>query len=106
MVILHPKEKHTNTLIWLHGLGQTAEEFIQVFLDNRILENFPKGCKIVIPTAPIRKVTVNGGEKIPSWFDQRTFFNTLHIDANQQFFTEHFDQKELSKSVKIVKELI
>ena len=57
-------DQHTFTLIWLHGLGDTA----QGWLDG--VESFKlRKTRIVLPTAPVRPVTINGGIHMPAWFD-------------------------------------
>lgn len=55
---------HSATVIFLHGLGDTGENWARnlgaLKLDH---------VKFVCPTAPIQKVTLNHGLKMPSWFD-------------------------------------
>lgn len=63
-LILNP-EAQKYTLIWLHGLGDTAQGFVPVFNRFSLLED----CKYVLLTAPKRPVTVNGGIRMNSWFD-------------------------------------
>ena len=49
--------------IFLHGLGDTGEGWAPV---ARML---PKDCLYVLPSAPVVPVTVNGGMKMPAWYD-------------------------------------
>ena len=63
-----PEEQHTHTLIWLHGLGDSAYGFADVFL-NDILDPTPLTWKIVLLTAHERPVTINWGFKSNSWYD-------------------------------------
>lgn len=58
-IYLIPKTNHTNTLIWMHGLGDTAEGYLDIFNDKSSLVT--PTTKIVLLTAPIRKVTINFG---------------------------------------------
>jgi phospholipase/carboxylesterase len=72
-VILHPKDKdeatrHKYSIIWLHGLGDSAYGFSDVFEDERI-GLVPTTCKVIIPTAPMRAVTCNMGSVMTSWCD-------------------------------------
>ena len=60
--------EHKTSLIWLHGLGDSAHGFADVFADAR-LNVVPKSCQVILPTAPIRAVTCNGGVKMTSWYD-------------------------------------
>jgi len=56
--------KHTATVIWLHGLGDTGFGWVPV---ARALD-MPH-VKFLFPTAPSLRVTLNGGMEMPSWFD-------------------------------------
>ena len=51
-------------VIWLHGLGATASDFVPVVP----LLGQPD-TRFVFPQAPTRPVTVNGGWSMPSWYD-------------------------------------
>ena len=59
---------HKYTMIFLHGLGDSARGFADVFMDER-LNIAPDNCKVVLPTAPVQPVTLNGGMAMTSWFD-------------------------------------
>ena len=67
-VILNPVHEHKFSLIWLHGLGDSAYGFLDVFTDQRF-KIVPETCKVILPTAPKRPVTCNGGMKMTSWYD-------------------------------------
>lgn len=54
----------TSTVIWLHGLGDTAEGWVGALPINR----FPR-TRFIHPTAPTRPITLNGGFPMPGWFD-------------------------------------
>ncbi|KAL7549483.1 hypothetical protein ACHAWF_012750 [Thalassiosira exigua] len=54
------------TIILCHGLGDTAEGFVDVA--ERLAERFPHA-KFVLPTAPTRPVTLNMGMPMPAWYD-------------------------------------
>jgi len=55
-------------LIWAHGLGDTSSGFVDVFMDDKIVSTLPT-TKIVLLQAPMRNVTINNGEIMPSWYD-------------------------------------
>lgn len=59
-IILHPKSYHKRTIIFLHGLGDTAEGYLDMFTDPKLCPVCPN-TKVVLPTAKLRKVTVNMG---------------------------------------------
>lgn len=57
---------HTATLIFLHGLGDTGHGWASI-----LQEVVPAYCKLVCPHAPSIPVTLNGGMRMPAWFDIR-----------------------------------
>lgn len=62
-----PKDaEHTNTLIYLHGLGSGPDKYIERFDSGNIA---PPGFKVVLPQAALRATTFMKGTKCPSWFD-------------------------------------
>ena len=66
-IYIQPKSEHTHTLIFLHGLGDSAKGFEPIFEEGGPL-NFPN-LKVVLPTAPIKPVSLNNGYKMNSWYD-------------------------------------
>ena len=52
----------------MHGLGDSANGFSDIFLDKRI-NLVPDNCKVILPTAPERAVTCNNGMMMNSWYD-------------------------------------
>ena len=63
-VMYRAASKHTATVIFLHGLGDTGHGWGQAF--HEIQKDY---VKLICPTAPFNKVSVNGGMRMPSWFD-------------------------------------
>jgi len=55
-------------LIWLHGLGDSAAGFADIFLDERF-NLVPNNCKVLLLTAPQRPVSLNDGMVMNSWYD-------------------------------------
>jgi len=66
--------KHSATLIFLHGLGDTGDGWLSMFS-----EICPSHIKIICPNAPIAKVSLNFGMQMPSWFD----IKSLSFDADE-----------------------
>jgi phospholipase/carboxylesterase len=52
------------SVIWLHGLGATNHDF-----DSIIPELSAPHLRFVFPAAPLRRVTINQGMKMPAWYD-------------------------------------
>ncbi len=55
------------SVIWLHGLGASADDFLPIVpqlnlpLDHTI--------RFIFPNAPLRPVSLNGGYAMPAWYD-------------------------------------
>lgn len=66
---LEPKssEKPTACIIWLHGLGATADDFIPLIPQLNMPEDL--SIRYIFPQAPTQPVTLNNGMRMPSWFD-------------------------------------
>lgn len=65
-----PGDTPTGTVIWMHGLGADATDFLPI-ID---LLSLSARLRFVFPNAPIRPVTINGGMEMRAWYD---------IDASQ-----------------------
>ncbi|XP_969230.1 acyl-protein thioesterase 1 [Tribolium castaneum] len=66
-IVIAATAKHTATLIFLHGLGDTGQGWASAMAALR-----PPHVKVICPTAPTMPVTLNAGFRMPSWFDLRT----------------------------------
>jgi len=85
-----PKAKHTATLIFLHGLGDTGHGWLQMLGD--IAAPY---VKVICPNAPNQRVTLNAGMVMPSWFD----IKSLDLNAGT-------DEKGIKESSAILEKLI
>ncbi|KAG5191439.1 lysophospholipase-like protein II [Tribonema minus] len=54
IVIMPADQKYANVVIWMHGLGDTADVSVLNF---------------ILPTAPTRPISLNGGFMMPGWTD-------------------------------------
>lgn len=63
-VIVNPTAKHTATVIFLHGLGDTGHGWASALSGSTLSH-----VKFVCPTANVMPVTLNAGFRMPSWFD-------------------------------------
>ena len=61
-------EAQRGSVIWMHGLGASNDDFESVVpeLDAGYL-------RFIFPAAPLRPVTINGGMRMPAWYDILTF---------------------------------
>lgn len=81
---------HLSTFIFMHGLGDNGQCWSEVI--GRIQ---PWGMKIVCPNAPKQRVTINGGVRMPSWFD----FKRLDMSGTE-------DEKSLKAAAKTIHAMI
>ncbi len=66
---LEPAGPAKHAVIWLHGLGADGHDFEPVVPELGLEAGH--GIRFVFPHAPSRAVTVNGGIRMPAWFDIR-----------------------------------
>uniref|UniRef100_A0A915Q0X6 Transmembrane 9 superfamily member n=1 Tax=Setaria digitata TaxID=48799 RepID=A0A915Q0X6_9BILA len=64
-VVIPPRSKHTASIIFLHGLGDTGHGWSSVFADEIRHDHI----KYICPHAPTRAVTLNFGMQMPAWYD-------------------------------------
>ncbi|OIQ82285.1 carboxylesterase 2 [mine drainage metagenome] len=53
------------SVIWLHGLGADGHDFADVVNALKL----PVPLRFVLPHAPLRAITINGGYRMPAWYD-------------------------------------
>ncbi|KAG5445045.1 acyl-protein thioesterase [Clonorchis sinensis] len=63
-VVIASKTAPTATFIFLHGLGDDGRGWSSV-----LREIVPDYCKLICPNAPVISVTLNGGMRMPAWYD-------------------------------------
>ena len=65
-LFIQPQKPADACVIWLHGLGADRYDFMPV---AEILQQSLLTTRFVLPQAPTRAVTINGGYAMPSWYD-------------------------------------
>jgi phospholipase/carboxylesterase len=53
-------------VIWLHGLGATADDFESIVPMLKLPKD---SIRFIFPQAPVQAVTINNGYEMPAWFD-------------------------------------
>jgi len=89
-VVVSPSGKHTATLIFLHGLGDTGHGWASTLAEVR-----QSHVRIVCPTANTIPVTLNSGFQMPAWFD------LFSLDPSGQE-----DERGIDKSKQLITSLI
>jgi phospholipase/carboxylesterase len=66
-VEINPAQQPQACLIWLHGLGADGHDFEPLITELRLVNEI--GVRVVLPHAPPRPVTINGGMVMRAWYD-------------------------------------
>ena len=53
------------SIIWLHGLGADGHDFAPIVDEMQL----PIAARFILPHAPLRAITINGGYRMPGWDD-------------------------------------
>jgi len=67
IVLNYGEGEPAHTIIWLHGLGATANDFPPIVPELGL--DGSRAIKFVFPQAPNRPITINGGYAMPGWYD-------------------------------------
>lgn len=65
--LIHGAGEVTHAIIWLHGLGATANDFPPIVPQLGLDE--ARTIRFIFPQAPQRPITINGGMHMPGWYD-------------------------------------
>ncbi|AWA37988.1 carboxylesterase [Pseudomonas fluorescens] len=79
-LILQPVKPADACVIWLHGLGADRYDFLPV---AEALQESLLSTRFVLPQAPTRPVTINGGYAMPSWYDIKAMSAARAIDRDE-----------------------
>jgi phospholipase/carboxylesterase len=60
-------DKVDSTIIWLHGLGASGQDFQGVANSLELSQNLK--IRFIFPNAPKIKVTINSNQIMPAWYD-------------------------------------
>jgi phospholipase/carboxylesterase len=63
-VVLEPAGRPDSAVLWLHGLGASGHDFVPIVPHLGLPTT-----RFVFPHAPERPVTINGGARMPAWYD-------------------------------------
>lgn len=64
---IEPAREALASVIWLHGLGADGHDFEPIVAELGLPESLP--VRFIFPHAPVRPVTINGGEEMRAWYD-------------------------------------
>jgi phospholipase/carboxylesterase len=64
---IEPKHPATASVIWLHGLGADGHDFEPIIPELGLPSDLP--VRFILPHAPTRPITINGGAEMRAWYD-------------------------------------
>jgi len=65
--LVHGQGAIEHAVIWLHGLGASADDFPPIVPELGLSEG--RAIRFIFPQAPNRPITINGGIEMPGWYD-------------------------------------
>jgi len=71
----------TASVIWLHGLGASGHDFEPVVPELGLPAN--AAVRFIFPHAPNLPVTINGGMRMPAWYDIKAMDLDRIVDTEQ-----------------------
>ncbi|MFC6335689.1 alpha/beta hydrolase [Pseudomonas sp. CCM 7891] len=97
-LILQPNKPADACVIWLHGLGADRYDFLPV---AEALQETLLSTRFVLPQAPTRPVTINGGYEMPSWYDIKAMsparsISLEELDGSAKVLTDLIDAQKSS----------
>lgn len=76
---INPKDTANTVVIWLHGLGANADDFMSIVPQLKLPASL--AVRFVFPQAPTLPVTINNGYEMPAWYD--IYHLDRHRDSEQ-----------------------
>ncbi|KAA5844504.1 alpha/beta hydrolase [Pseudomonas chlororaphis] len=97
-LILQPSKPVDACVIWLHGLGADRYDFLPV---AEALQESLLTTRFVLPQAPTRAVTINGGYAMPSWYNILAMsparaINREQLDESAKRLTDLIEEQRAS----------
>ncbi|KAJ1679413.1 hypothetical protein EV182_002103 [Spiromyces aspiralis] len=83
--IIKAAQAHTATMIIVHGLGDSGHGWTHVAL---YLKRYMPHIKFVLPHAPARRITINGGMAMPGWYDICDLGNNIERKQDEEGMME------------------
>lgn len=69
------------SIVWLHGLGASGHDFEPIIPELGLPSHL--GIRFIFPHAPKRVVTINGGMRMPAWYDIYAHDIDRKVDTKQ-----------------------
>lgn len=90
------------SVIWLHGLGADASDFVPIVPELRLPADLP--IRFIFPNAPVMPVTINNGYEMRAWYDITSLALTGEIDIegidNSTRLVQQLIEREIARGVR------
>lgn len=96
---IEPETEARSTVIWLHGLGADGHDFEALVPELHLPAD--AGLRFIFPHAPMRKITINGGQVMRGWYDfipHSETAGTADIEASSEEIVKCID-RELARGI-------
>ncbi|MBU1629302.1 MAG: dienelactone hydrolase family protein [Gammaproteobacteria bacterium] len=67
---INPSANPVASIIWMHGLGADADDFVEVPQELHLPASLP--IRFIFPQAPVLPITINNGMRMQAWYDIQT----------------------------------
>lgn len=94
-VELQTQDNVQYSIIWMHGLGADANDFVPIVPELHFPENV--GVRFVFPNAPVRPITINNGMAMRGWFD---ILSLARIEREEDEQGLYESQKQIEALIK------
>ena len=85
-VLIETQKNPQYTVIWLHGLGSDGHDFASLIPELELDEH---AIRFILPHAPIRPVTINGGYEMRAWYD------IISVDLGREIDTLQMEESRI-----------
>jgi phospholipase/carboxylesterase len=94
-----PDNEAVASVIWLHGLGADGHDFEPIVPELRLPDSLP--IRFIFPHAPVRPITINGGEEMRAWYDFIPHSETAGTDdiAGSSAQIRQFIDREIERGI-------
>lgn len=96
---INPKQLANASIIWLHGLGASGDDFVSISKELNFIDNLQ--VRFIFPHAPIKPITINNGCKMRAWYDIKDFSELIQNDPEND--TSH---EGLNSSMELINHVI
>ncbi|ART79876.1 alpha/beta hydrolase [Oceanisphaera avium] len=96
-IIKEPATQPDACVIWLHGLGASGHDFEPIVPELGLPKD--SAIRFIFPHAPQLAVTVNGGHRMPAWYDIMAMNIDREVDERQLRISAHAIQTIIEQQI-------